>query len=95
MFSIDGPNYLSLHLYVIVRIYERPFHIRKVLHSFLFLFLKFLLFYYSYVHTMLGSFLLPFPTSSLTTTLPPPSPPHPLDSWQSGGKGGGGEREEK
>jgi hypothetical protein len=30
-------------------------------------FLKFLLFYYSYVHTMLGSFLPHAPTPSLTT----------------------------
>jgi hypothetical protein len=42
------------------------------------LFFKFL--FYSYVHTMFGSFLPPAPTSSLTThsaSLPPPSPPPP------------------
>jgi hypothetical protein len=38
----------------------------------------FLLFYYSYVHTTLGSFLHPAPTPSLTThSVPSLSPPTP------------------
>jgi hypothetical protein len=41
----------------------------------------FLLFYYSYVHTRLGSFLPPVPTPSLTThsapSLSPPPPQYP------------------
>jgi hypothetical protein len=35
------------------------------------------LFYYSYVHTRLGSFLPPAPTPPLPPTPPPPSPPTP------------------
>jgi hypothetical protein len=42
-------------------------------------FLKnFLLFYYSYVHTMLGSFLPPDPTPSLTTHYTPSLSSTPL-----------------
>jgi hypothetical protein len=37
----------------------------------------FILFYYSHVHTRLGSFLLPAHTPSLTTHSAPPSPPTP------------------
>jgi hypothetical protein len=41
-------------------------------------------FYYSYVHTRLGSFLLPAPTPSLTThyapSLSPPPPQYPADT---------------
>jgi hypothetical protein len=41
----------------------------------------FLLFYYSYVHTRLGSFLPPAPTPSLTTQLHPlPLPTTPIPS---------------
>jgi hypothetical protein len=45
-------------------------------------FKKFLLFYYSYVHTMLGLFLPPAPTPSLTThsTLSPPTPRYPAET---------------
>jgi hypothetical protein len=46
--------------------------------------LFFLLFYYSYVHTMLGSFLLLAPTPSLTTHsapfLSPPPPPYQAET---------------
>jgi hypothetical protein len=60
-------------------------------------FYLFIYLYYSYVHTMLGSFLPPAATPSLTTypapslsppppplppTLHPPSPHHPLDTRQ-------------
>jgi hypothetical protein len=45
-------------------------------------FFIFILFYYSYVHTTLGSFLPPAPTPSLTTHSTPPSPPHPLNTQQ-------------
>jgi hypothetical protein len=37
----------------------------------------FFFFYYSYVHTRLGSFLPPAPTPSLTTHSAPSSPPPP------------------
>jgi hypothetical protein len=40
--------------------------------SFIFFILKFLLFYYSYVHTMLGALLPPAPSLS----------PNPLNTWQ-------------
>jgi hypothetical protein len=40
------------------------------------------LFYYSYVHTRLGSFLPPPPPLPLPPTLPPPAPPYPLDTRQ-------------
>jgi hypothetical protein len=42
----------------------------------------FLLFYYSYVHTMLGSFLPPAPTPFLTTHSAPSLSPHPLNTQQ-------------
>jgi hypothetical protein len=44
----------------------------------------FFFFYYAYVHTRLGSFLLPAPTPSLTThsapSLSPPPPQYPADT---------------
>jgi hypothetical protein len=47
-------------------------------------FVFFLLFYYSYVHTRLGSFLPPAPTRSLTThstpSLSPPPPQYPAET---------------
>jgi hypothetical protein len=42
----------------------------------------FLLFYYSYVHTRLGSFLPPAPTPFLTTHSAPSLSPHPLNTQQ-------------
>jgi hypothetical protein len=42
----------------------------------------FLLFYYSYVHTRLGSFLPLPPPPPLPPTPLPPSPPHPLNTQQ-------------
>jgi hypothetical protein len=42
----------------------------------------FLFFYYSYVHTRLGSFLPPAPTPSLTTHSAPFLSPHPLNTQQ-------------
>jgi hypothetical protein len=39
-------------------------------------------FYYSYVHTRLGSFLHPAPTQSLTTHSAPSLSPHPLNTQQ-------------
>jgi hypothetical protein len=41
-----------------------------------------LFFYYSYVHTRLGSFLPPAPTPSLTTHSAPSLSPHPLNTQQ-------------
>jgi hypothetical protein len=48
---------------------------------FVFYFILFI-FYYSYVHTRLGSFLPPAPTPSLTNHSAPSLPPHPLDTQQ-------------
>jgi hypothetical protein len=58
---------------------EFLFHALYCIPYFIQLFLKkILLFYYSYVHTMLGSFLPPAPTPSLTThSAPSLSPPTP------------------
>jgi hypothetical protein len=46
------------------------------------LFVYLFFFYYSYVHTRLGSFLPPAPTPSLTTHPPPPSPLTPLNTQE-------------
>jgi hypothetical protein len=47
-----------------------------------FSFFFFSLFYYSYVHTRLGSFLPLAPTPSLTTHCTPSLSPHPLNTQQ-------------
>jgi hypothetical protein len=57
------------------------FHLPGTLSTMAFLFF---FFYYSYVHTMLGSFLPPAPTPSLTThsapSLSPPPPQYPAET---------------
>jgi hypothetical protein len=56
--------------------------IQEIIRDYIF-FLFFLLFYYSYVHTRLGSFLPPAPTPSLTTHSVPslsPKPQYPAET---------------
>jgi hypothetical protein len=54
----------------------------EAISDFLSFFIYYLFFYYSYVHTMLGSFLPTAPTPSLTTHPAPSLSPHPLDTRQ-------------